>query len=542
MRRAFCAVVLLAVACLFPRAVRIGITGDYVDAIGKVTAQDEALYGHSAISMAERGDWLTPHFMGRLALYKPPMLIWLSGISAKVFGITRLTLRLPVVLIGAIGTGILFLWGAETGGVIAGACVALFLLGDRLFNTLSTLMMTDALLVTFTIAAIYAIYSDPWLESRAALWGFAAATAGAILTKGIAGIFPIAILGLYWIAVRPKERPALLRVLLAVALALSLTAPWFLYQLAVHPRWFWTEHIAVEILGFGAGAPPQTSRENPVMFYLLRLAASDPVLFSCAVIAFPAFVRSLRGRGAGPTLIACWLVLTTAGALAWQYRNASYLLPMIPALALIAACYGPFAEGRHGTWMLAMLCVSLIVKAALPDAPWGLNYRAGTINPLAPALSEYCKQRRNRNLIVVDTADDLYAAVLPIAVRYAVVGPPHFGGAFGMPWDEMGIAVTGPQYRDLAHLRPTFESRLREWDAAPDASRSVASLITVNSPQELGLFARSDPDDDFLIPDRYRAFVKGPEHVEVPAAPGYFFLLPPTTRDLSAHPSWTCRM
>jgi Dolichyl-phosphate-mannose-protein mannosyltransferase len=542
MRRAFCAVVLLALACLLPRAVRIGMTGDYVDAIGKVTAQDEALYGHSAISMAQRGDWLTPHFMGRLALYKPPMLIWLSGVSAKIFGITRLTLRLPVVLIAVVGIGILFLWGAETGGVIAGACVALFLIGDRLFNTLSTLVMTDALLVTFTIAAIYAIYSDPWLESRAALWGFAAATAGAILTKGIAGVFPIAILGLHWIVVRPKESPASLRVLLAVALAIALAAPWFLYQLAVHPRWFWTEHIAVEILGYGAGAPPQTSRENPVMFYLLRLAATDPVLFSCAVVALPSFVRSLRDRSAGPTLIACWLVLTTAAALAWQYRNASYLLPIIPALALIAACYGPFAEGRHGTWMLAMLCVGLVVKAALPDAPWGLNYRAGTINPVAPALSEYCEQQRNRDLIVVDTADDLYAAVLPISARYVAVGPAHFGDAFGMPWDQMGIAVTGQQYRALARLRPTFESRLREWGAGADASRSVASLITVNSPQELGLFARTDPDDDFLIPERYRGFAKGPEHVEVPAAPGYLFLLAPTKRELRAHPAWTCRM
>jgi hypothetical protein len=543
MRRAFCAVVVLALACLLPRAVRIGITGDYVDAIGKITAQDEALYGHSAISTAERGDWLTPHFMGRLALYKPPMLIWLSGLSGKIFGITRLTLRLPVVLIAAIGTGILFLWGAETGGIVAGACVALLLLDDRLFNTLSTLVMTDALLLTFTIAAVYAIYSDPWLESRAALWGFAAATAGAILTKGIAGVFPIAILGLYWIVVRPKERPALARVLLAVGLALALAAPWFLYQLAVHPRWFWTEHIAVEILGYGAGAPPQTSRENPVMFYLLRLAATDPVLFSCAVIAFPAFVRSLRGRSAGPALIACWLVLTTAATLAWQYRNASYLLPMIPALALIAACYGPFADGRHGTWMLAMLCVALIVKAALPDAPWGLNYRAGTINPVAPALSAYCEQKRNRDLIVVDTADDLYAAVLPIPrLHYAVVGPPHFGGRFGMPWDEMGIAVTVPQYRELERLRPAFEARLRAWSAGPDASRSVASLITVNSPQELGIFVRTAPDHDFLIPERYRMFVNGSSHVEAPAAPGYFFLLAPTRQLLDAHLSRTCRM
>ena len=543
MCRAFWAVFLLALACLLPRAARIGIAGDYVDTIGKITAQDEALYSHSAIAMAERGDWLTPHFLGRLALYKPPLLMWLSGISGRIFGITRFTLRLPVVILAALGIGILVLWGAEAGGVRAGACVALFLLGNHLFNTLSTLVMTDALLVTFTAAAVYAIYADPWLESRAALWGFAAATAGAILAKGIAGIFPIAILGLYWPLVRPKERPTLSRALLAVALALAIAAPWFLYQIAVHPRWFWTEHIGVEILGYGAGGPPQTSRENPVVFYLLRLAATDPVLFSGVIVALPAFARSLRDRTAGPTLIACWLALTTAATLGWQYRNASYLLPLIPALALIAACYGPFSEDRHSAWMLGMLCVSLLIKAALPGAPWGLNYRAGTINPVAPALTAYCEQQRNRQLIVVDAVDDLYATTLPIVgPSYAVVGPARLGGSLGMPFDQMGIAITVPQYRDMARLRSQFEARLREWGAGPMAGLSLASLITLKSPQELGELESAAPDRDFLIPERYREFANGSTHVEVPAAPGYFFLLASTKQPATFSNPRTCRM
>src|SRR3954454_24726574 len=88
MRRAFCAVALLALACLLPRAARVGLAGDYVDPIGRVTAQDEALYAHSAIAMAKPGgDWLTPRFMGRFALYKPPMLLWTAALSARVFGI-----------------------------------------------------------------------------------------------------------------------------------------------------------------------------------------------------------------------------------------------------------------------------------------------------------------------------------------------------------------------------------------------------------------------------------------------------------------------
>src|SRR5262249_19931169 len=156
--------------------------------------------------------------------------------------------------------------------------------------------MTDGLLAAFTVAAMYCVYSDPWLESRAALWGYASASAAAILSKGAAGILPLAILALYWLVVRPKERPRLLPVVLAGALSLLLAAPWFVYQLAVHPRWFWTEHVLVELLGYGAGAPPQTSHEIPALFYLVRLAATDPVLLSAFVIALPAFVSAIRRR------------------------------------------------------------------------------------------------------------------------------------------------------------------------------------------------------------------------------------------------------
>src|SRR5438270_4976987 len=183
MHRAFCAVFVFALACLLPRVARVGMAGDYVDPISKITAQDEALYAHSAIVMSRpQGDWLSPHFMGRLALYKPPMLIWAAALSARVFGVDRFTLRLPIAMFAALAVGLIFLWGAEAAGIQAGICAALLLLSNHLFHTLSTLCMTDGLLVAFTIGAAYCLYSDPWLESRGALWGFDAASAAAIHT------------------------------------------------------------------------------------------------------------------------------------------------------------------------------------------------------------------------------------------------------------------------------------------------------------------------------------------------------------------------
>ena len=542
MRRALCAVALLALACLLVHAARVGLAGDYIDPIGKITAQDEALYAHSAIAMARNGDWLTPRFMGRYALYKPPLLVWAAAVSSKLLGVSRLSLRLPIAILSALALGLLFLWAGELAGWQAGAVAGALLLSNHLWHTLAVLCMTDGLLLACYIAAFYALFCDPWLESRAALFGFSGAVAAAILTKGIAGTLPLPVLGLYWLAARRQERPAFQRVCLAAALSLAFAAPWFVYQFAVHPRWFWTEHIAVEILGFGAGAPPQTSHENQALFYLMRLAVTDPLLLAAAAVAIPAFLRDLRGRKAAPVLLAAWIAVMLAAMLGWQYRNASYLLPLVPALALLAAAWGPFRTQRYAPWMLVVLAAAFLIKTSAPEQPWGLDYRAGTVQPTAPILSGYCAQARGNELIVLDLADDLYASALPLArLRYVTVAPVAApAGPYAMPFAEMGITVTVDQFNDLARYTPAFRARLREWGL--DSGAPIASLIAARTAADLAALVRAHPESDFLISAAYRNAVESAPQELIGAAADYLLLLSRTSVERTSPPAWSCRM
>ena len=547
MRRAFCAVALLALACLLVRAARVGLTGAYIDPVGKIAAQDEGYYANSAIAMVREGGWLTPRFMGRYALFKPPLLVWAAAISSKILGVSRVGLRLPVAIFSALSLGLIFLWAAELAGWQGGAVAAALLFSNHLWNTLAALTMTDGLLLAFYIAAFYAIFCDPWLESRAALFGFSGAVAAAILTKGIAGLLPLGVLGLYWLAARRQERPDFRRVCLAAALALALAAPWFVYQFAVHPRWFWTEHIAIQILGFGAGAPPQTSRENPVLFYLMRLAATDPLLLAVAAAAIPAFLRDLRGRRTAPVLLAAWMAVMLAAMLAWQYRNASYLLPLLPALALLAAAWGPFRSRQYAPWMLVALAAGFLVKSSAPELPWGLDYRAGTVQPTAPILSDYCAQARGNELIILDVAhldvaDNRYAAVLPLArLRYVTVAPVEApAGPFTRHLEEMGITVTVDQFNHLARYTPVFRDRLRQWGLDSDAP--IATVITAHGADDLTALVRAHPESDFLISADYRKAVESAPQELIVAAPDYLLLLSHIPVARASPPGWSCRM
>jgi len=541
MRRAFCAVAFIAFLVLLPRAANVGLAGAYVDPVGRITAQDEALYANSAIMMAERGDWLTPHFMDRYALYKPPLLYWGAAIGAKLFGVSHTSLRLASVLFAALAAGLIFLWGAEIMNWQAGAAAVALLLGNHLWNTLGALAMTDAMLVACCIAAFYALYSDPWLESRGALWGFASAFAGAILSKGAAGMLPLLVLALYWVVAPSKYRPSLRRVCGTVALAAAIAAPWFVYQFIVHRRWFWAEHIAVEIFGFGAGAPPQTSHESPALFYLARLAITDPILIAVAAAALPVWISELRRRDFTATLLACWVAVAGATVLAWQYRNASYLLPLVPALSLVAGGYSPFVQRRWAPWLLVCLACAFLVKISAPELPWGLDFGKSTVQPLAEPLANYCEQRRGNELIVVDVADDLYASALPLArLRYAALTYSATGPRYALPFDEMGIVTTLSEFRTLPSHEARFRDKLRQWGI--DSSAPIATLIALRTPEELAALVASRPDADFVMPAKYRPIMTSAPHELAPIGLGHFFLMSRQKLDRSTPPQWTCRM
>ena len=541
MPRAFAAVVLVVLAILLIRAARVDIAGDALDPISGIKAQDESLYASTAIHMAASGGWLTPEFMGRMALYKPPLLIWVSAAAARLAGISRVTLRFPVALFCALAAGLVFWWAAESRSWQAGVCAVLLLVSNHLWHVLGSMCLTDGLLVAFYIAAMYCIFADPWLESRRAFWGYAASVAAAILTKSIAGALPLAVLGMYWVLAPRNYRPRLLRVFAAGIAALALAAPWFVYQLLAHHRWFWTEHIAVEILGYGGGAPPQTSEENQALFYLLRMLRIDPVLTAMTAVAIPAFVVELKRRSAPALLLLCWIGVLLGAVSFWQYRNVTYLLPLIPAAAILAAAYGTLGEVRNAKPLLALAAAALALKIATPDLPWGISFRAGTIVATAPMISDYCSGGRANELILVEPEDELFASVLPLPkARYFLVGRMPQSGPYGMDFASMGIVATAAQFDDLPKWMPAFQSNLHTWGM--ETTDAVATMIIGADPGDLARTIAAHPDSDFFLPERYRGAVADAGargHVLLPSPPGRFFLLARKSAPAAPH-RWSC--
>src|SRR5260370_31912049 len=131
--------------------------------------------------MALHGDWLTPKVLGRVFLFKPPLQLWLSGLSLKLFGISLLALRLPMLIAGSFGAVLVYLWCTQVGFARAGIVGVLLLLSNPVWHIFSRLCYTDILLAVFSAAALYCVVLDPLLQRRSTFVGFCAATAAAMM-------------------------------------------------------------------------------------------------------------------------------------------------------------------------------------------------------------------------------------------------------------------------------------------------------------------------------------------------------------------------
>ncbi len=479
--------------------------------------------------MAEHGEWLTPVFLDRFALYKPPLLYWASALSMKLLGVNPFSIRLPSLVAGALLLTLVFWWALQSWGFMAACGTALLLGSSHLFHTMARLNLTDALLTLCFAGAAACLYSDPALSSRRALFGFSIFTAAAILTKGVAGVMPLLMAALDW-AQRSRSLSQA-RVLLKLGLCTAaLASPWFIYQLLVHHRWFWAEFVMVENIAFGTGSPPQTSQEAQAWFYIRRMFLIDPILTLAALAAIPVWWKR---RSAEASLLAAWIAAVGIALLSYQYRNASYLLPLVVAFSLLAA---PLARSRFVT--LALLPAMLLVKLFAGGEPAGLSFQRGTTLTSAPPLRHYCESNRGNELIIVSPDDEFYSSVLPLPrVRYCylVTGPPE--RQYSLDFQHLGIVLTAGQFETQEELRPTFARRLAEWRLPSD--RSIGTVILAGSPQELSALIADHPSYDFLLPTAMIDAEATASHNVVPASATRAFLLARHAVPAPPH-KWSC--
>ena len=536
----FLLVFVVAFAVLSWNLWNVGIASGYIDMRMHLGAQDEATYTREAIAMARDGGWMTPTFLGRWVFEKPPLLMWLSALSMRVFGIGRMSARIPVVFGGALICALCFAMVrhfSPRGGrsVAAGLATAAMALTSQILFTMSRHNMTDILLAAAGMCAFAIMLRDPELREPGSFAGFAIAAAGGIMAKSVAGILVLAVMGV--VTGIGSRRPT--RAALAAAAAMALASPWFLYNFFLHRDWFLAD-MGFQLFTTGT-ASHQTSSENHLWFYAVRIMNSDLLPLLLALAAVPALLRAARNREPAGLLAASYFAIYFAALMVFRFHSAQYLCWSAPSLILIAGLYSPLLNGRGAAIMLAVVCIAFAVKLKNPDRDWGVSIRSGSTLAASPALSQYCGEHRATDLYILGVDDEFYSAALPLhRVRYGWIDASDMVAREHPHLAYLGILIPASDLSRLRDELPVYRARLRAWGL--DSTRAVATGVSAHDVPVLVRVIRDHPESDFLVARSILPYPEQDPSHRVVAANAEFTLLESKSAVGSERPAWTCAM
>lgn len=343
---------------------------------------DEGRYAEMAREMLVTGDWVTPRLNGIKYFYKPPLQTWMNAATFAAFGLGEWQARFWTGLCGLFGIALTGyagrrLFDARTGlygMLVLGSCFMWFGLGH-----VNTLDMGLSGMMTLALCGLLLAQHDNATSMERRRWMLAcwAGMALAVLSKGLIGVvLPGAVLVLYTLITRDFGIWTRLNLKRGLLLFFVICTPWFVLVSLRNPEFphyffihehferFLTKvhrrtgpwHYFIPLLLIGMtpwlGLLPQ-SLINGVR----RMRGTDPATAAQAD-SRPALFRP-------GLLLVIWAVFIFFFFSYSSSKLPSYILPIFPALALLAAMQIRRNGQRGLEWSAVLLLLMGIVVAVL---------------------------------------------------------------------------------------------------------------------------------------------------------------------------------
>ncbi len=462
---------------------------------------DETRYAGVAWEMWLRGDFLVPHINGEPYSHKPPLLFWLIHLGWGLFGVNDWWPRLvaPLCALAAVPLTLRLgrlLWPSA---IDAHAAAVWVLFGTLLFAGFVTLTMFDLLLMLCAMAGMIGVLTLARGRRGAGILWLGAGIGLGVLAKGpviLLHVLPAALVAPWWAPWLKGNLPRwyldlALGVLLGAAIALAWALPAAYsggeaYRQAI----FWGQTAGRVAESFAHRAPWWT--------YLPLLPL---ILFPWFV--WPRFWKGLLESRSEPEqggfrFLAAWLILTLVGFSLVSGKQAKYLVPFLPAFALLAGRALCKLTAPAKWWeMLVPLLGFLTLPAFLAwlrtqPVAMKLPEWAGEI-PLwpivalavaAPALMLFCRKRtlvqvRALAFAMLLAVAAVGAGVIPAFVPYGDPGPAarHLAALQAQQVPVAHLGKYHAQYNFAGRLRAPIEildpPQVKDWVAAHPAGQVI---------------------------------------------------------------------
>jgi 4-amino-4-deoxy-L-arabinose transferase-like glycosyltransferase len=488
---------------------------------------DEGRYAEISREMVATGDWVTPRLNGFAYLQKPPLQYWATAAAYEAFGVSEWTARLWTALTGL--AAVLFTWfaGRRLLGTAAGAFGALALLASPYFVVMSGVNTLDMGVSLFLTATVFAYLLSQQAVTRAGGRGWMliawAAMALAVLSKGLIGVvLPLGALAAYALWHRQPAAFARLHALPGLALFGAITVPWFVLAARANPEFleffFLHEH-------FQRFTSTVHNRAGPLWYFVpILLIAVAPWI----VAAGEGVARAWRARPEGgavstPRFLLVWCAVVFAFFSVSQSKLPAYLLPIVPALALLAG--DALASGNHRRAAFALAVGAMVFGVLTFTANEVLEGRnLGALHSIYEAFSVWTES--GSMLLVVAAGIGLYwiDRTAPRRLIGALLAAFYVSMSLGMVGygqlapTRSGASFAGQIQRLGPPDAPVYSVRMYD-QTLPFYLRRLVTVVEFTGELEPGI--RADPQRQIPTLDAFRARWQ--------AEPAAFAIMPPDT-------------
>jgi 4-amino-4-deoxy-L-arabinose transferase-like glycosyltransferase len=315
--------------------------------VGDFVGDDEALDAGVVWEMRQTGDWLFPEFNGEYLPPKPPLFYWAAAAVSKVRGrVDEASLRMPSALAGAATVGITVAGATPLVGLGPAALAGLMLATMPIVVGQSRIGRCDMVL-TFLVTACLLLVGPargPPM-SRPVRWLVWSILGLTLLAKGGAGLGLVAVVLISSSLVERDARR--LRELLdpSIGALFVLGGSWYLIATVHWGSRFVDEQLVGEnlhhLLG-GAGISDSGSGKTPIAAHLIYYIAPLFLKMAPWSVLIPSALLALRtpvSRQPSLRFFAVWLVAGLAFFTLVSRKSPYYLLPLAPAVAVLAAAW-----------------------------------------------------------------------------------------------------------------------------------------------------------------------------------------------------------
>jgi 4-amino-4-deoxy-L-arabinose transferase-like glycosyltransferase len=323
----------------------------------------DAVNAEAAREMAVTGDWVMPHINGVRSPQTPPLLIWVTAISFRVFGVSDHAARVPLALAALALFALTLTLGSRLFLTpVAGFYAALILITSCGIFLFGHLLFPGFLLTLWLTVAMYFFWRSLRVPSWQTSAGFGAACALGFLSMGIAGlVFPMGVVLLFLFYTNRLQHLARWKPAIGIGVFLLMVMPWLIaaYRATPVQRFIAPRH--------------QVPRVPVLIFLALVLVWITPwFLFALAALGrlsrrLFAHREELDHSDQAVLLVLLWAALVIV-LYTFSPRQEYFSLPALPALSLLAAGWlaadehAPSPIARTFAWILFVIGV---LKAAV---------------------------------------------------------------------------------------------------------------------------------------------------------------------------------